>query len=247
MAEIEPSGTYRPQYRFRWRGPVLVLSQFPWLKSRIAKLVRRILTNVFEPGLITTERVIEYPFVFQNLNGIIGPILDIGCCYSRLPIALASRGFRTVGLDVNPYPFKHPCLQAVRGNARCCPFAAGSFGMVLAISVVEHIGIGHYGDFKADAGDRTAIQEIARVLRPGGLSLITVPFGQAMADDFQRVYDQSCLRDLLSPLSVVRIEYAWSRHGLWTPCSEEEASSVDWKGSARAVALIVATVPRERL
>jgi SAM-dependent methyltransferase len=243
VSPLEPTGTYRPQYRLRWRGLVRLLDRAPRLKACLADVVRGALQKVFDPGLVTTERVIEYPFVFQHLNGIAGPILDIGCCSSGVPIALASRGVRVVGVDFNPYPYVHPNLRAVRGDAMRCPFATGSFAAVLAISVIEHIGIGHYGDPREGAGDEETVREMARILKPGGLAVITVPFGRAMTNEFQRVYDPRRLTALLTPLTVVQIEYAWSREGLWTPCTEDEAASVDWSGPGRAIAMVVARNP----
>lgn len=240
MAELEPPGTYRPQYRVRWRGIVRVLNHFPWLKGSLAEMVRRTLRHVFEPSLVTTERVVEYPFVFQNLKGVVGPILDIGCCSSRVPIALASRGFPIVGLDFNRYPYSHPNLLALQADALRIPVVSASVYAVLAVSVIEHLGVGHYGDPLANTGDREAVKEIARVLKPDGRALITLPFGRSMTDNFQRVYDSSRLGELLAPLEPIRTEFAWSRSGLWSPCTEEQAASVDWKGSARAVAMIVA-------
>ena len=44
------------------------------------------------------------------------------------------------------------------------PFAGGAFDLVTALDVVEHID-----------DDAAAVTEIARVLRPGGLALLTVP------------------------------------------------------------------------
>jgi SAM-dependent methyltransferase len=199
--------------------------------------------TVFAPSIITTERVIEYPFVFQNLQGVSGPILDIGCCSSQFPIALASRGFRVVGIDVQPYPYQHPNFRAVRGDAMCFPFPSGCFGAVLAISVVEHIGIGHYGDPTAGDGDEQTVREIQRVLKPGGRALLTMPFGQARTDTFQRVYDPPRLRAVLASLTVERIEYARSVEGLWAPCTEDEAAAVDWAGTMRSVTLVAATNP----
>ncbi len=65
----------------------------------------------------------------------------------------------------------------------------------------------------------------------------------ALADGLQRIYDPGCLANLLAPLTVLRIEYAWSRAGLWIPCSEAETASVDWTGPARAVAMVIARKP----
>lgn len=149
---IEPDGTYRPQFRVRWRGLAGLLDRTPRVKAYLAGLIRRGLRKVFEPGMVTTERVVEYPFVFQNLSGVRAPVLDVGCCHSRMPIALASRGYRVVGLDFAPYPYAHPGLLAVQGDVMRLPFASRSFGAVLAISVTEHIGIGHYRDPSAVHG-----------------------------------------------------------------------------------------------
>lgn len=238
--DTEPAGTYRPQFHLRWRGLVRLLDRFPRLKAGLADLLRRLLRKVFDPGMVTTERVVEYPFLYQELAGVTGPILDIGCVHSGLPIALASRGRRVVGLDFLPYPYRHPNLRAVRGDATRCPFASGTFGAVLAISVVEHIGIGHYGDPQGGGGDLASLREIGRVLRPDGRAILTVPFGLALTDEEKRVYDPARLRALLQPLKPLRIEFARSHAGVWMPCTEAEAATVDWTGPDRAVALIVA-------
>lgn len=242
MSALEPSGTYRPQYRFRWRRAVRALDRFPRVKRRLADALRPLLGKVFATELVTTERVIEYPFVFQHLDGVTGPVLDVGCCASRVPVALASRGFSVVGIDVQPYPHAHPNLRVVRADAMRMPFASGVFAAALAVSTVEHIGLGHYGDPARTRGDLAAVGEIARVLRPRGRLLLTVPFGVAEENDFQRVYDPAGLAALLGAFSTVRVEHAWSRVGLWTPCTEAEAASVDWRGPHRAVALVVAAV-----
>lgn len=241
MVDVEPPDTYRPQFRLRWRGLVRLLDRFPRLKSRLADTARGVLRKVFDPEMVSTERIIEYPFVFQHLPEGTGPVLDLGCCSSQLSLALACRGVPVIGVDFNPYPYRHPNFHAVRGDAMRLPFRSGTFGAVLAISTIEHVGIGHYGDPLAQSGDRAVIREITRILRSGGKALITVPFGRARTDDFQRIYDPITLSDLLTPLRVSHLEHACSSAGLWTPCTEVEAATADWSGNARAVALVVAT------
>lgn len=240
IQDLEPAGTYRPQYHVRRRGIAHFFDRMPWVKSHLAGWVRRILRQVFEPGLVTTERVIEYPFIFQNLGKPAGPVLDIGCCHSRLPIALASRGYPVIGFDMHQYPYPHPRLRAVQGDILSIPFVNESFQAVLAISTLEHIGIQHYGGVEEGSGDVKAVQEIARLLRPSGMALITVPYGKVLTNDWMRVYDSERLSNLTGTLPLVNIEYGVSRSGLWGPATETEAAGVDWTGADRAIAMIVA-------
>ena len=53
---------------------------------------------------------------------------------------------------------------AVSGDAGLMPFGDGAFDRVIAAEVLEHI-----------LDDQRAMNELARVLRPGGLAAITVP------------------------------------------------------------------------
>jgi SAM-dependent methyltransferase len=52
----------------------------------------------------------------------------------------------------------------VQGDGTCLPFADGVFDRVIASEVLEHI-----------PDDQAALDELARVLRPGGTMAVTVP------------------------------------------------------------------------
>jgi SAM-dependent methyltransferase len=54
--------------------------------------------------------------------------------------------------------------MAISGDATAMPFGDGTFDRVIAAEVFEHV-----------LDDQRAINELARVLRPGGLAAITVP------------------------------------------------------------------------
>jgi len=54
--------------------------------------------------------------------------------------------------------------RTVAGDATAMPFPDGSFDAVIAAEVLEHV-----------PADQAAIDELARVLRPGGLAAVTVP------------------------------------------------------------------------
>lgn len=116
-------------------------------------------------------------------------ILDIGSP-KLLALWLAEKvGAEVWSTDIVPY-FVETCRRAcdVRGipperlhletqDGRKLTYADASFDRVYSISVIEHI--------LAD-GDSACVKEIARVLRPGGRAVITVPFSPTARDDYRR-------------------------------------------------------------
>jgi len=61
-------------------------------------------------GKTTGERVVEYPWVLQNLDFTSARILDVGCSNSLLSHELIARGLDVYGVDIRPYPQKHSNL-----------------------------------------------------------------------------------------------------------------------------------------
>lgn len=57
------------------------------------------------------------------------------------------------------------------------PFADGSISSLSCMHVVEHIGLGRYGDPINSKGDLFAVMELKRVLKSGGDLLFVVPVG----------------------------------------------------------------------
>jgi len=58
------------------------------------------------------------------------------------------------------------------------PFGDGSVASLSCMHVVEHIGLGRYGDPLDPDGDLKAMGELTRVLAPGGNLLFVVPVGE---------------------------------------------------------------------
>ena len=57
-------------------------------------------------NIVINERIVEIPFVFQNLILKKGSkVLEFGCCQSSLAMQLASLGYRVTGVDFNDYEF----------------------------------------------------------------------------------------------------------------------------------------------
>jgi len=69
------------------------------------------------------------------------------------------------------------------------PFADGALHSVSCMHVVEHVGLGRYGDPLRPDGDLQAMAELGRVVVPGGDLLFVVPIGHPRIEfNAHRVY-----------------------------------------------------------
>lgn len=119
-------------------------------------------------------RLEHYPIPSFPLKGN-GQLLDLGCSWGRWTLAAAKRGYEVVGLD----PSLGALMAARRvsgslgiraryvcGDARFLPFRDESFDAVFSYSVLQHF---------SETNVELVLRDIARVLRPGGVSLIQMP------------------------------------------------------------------------
>lgn len=222
--------------------PPVYFQRRPSPRNRLLRLLRGLFVWNYE--LTVVERVVELPWAIQNLGVPPGAaVLDFGCSQSPLALHLASLGYRVTGVDLRPYGFTHPNLTFVPGDFLEAGFAAGGFDAVVAVSAVEHTGLGAYGDPHSGRADRLIVAEFARVLRPGGRLLVTVPCGRRGETSWYRVYDREGLADLLSGFAIERIDYyAGVGRRAWMPVSADAIARIDSAGSghAQGVACVVA-------
>ncbi len=80
--------------------------------------------------------------------------------------------------DFRPAALELSGLQARAGNLLDLPFETNSVGSLSCMHVVEHIGLGRYGDPLDPSADLAAIAELRRVLAVGGNLLFVVPVGR---------------------------------------------------------------------
>jgi SAM-dependent methyltransferase len=173
----------------------------------------------------TTERIIERAWVLRHLSDVPpgAKIVDLGCSESTLGLELASNGYHVTGIDVRDYPLQHPNLRFVCADIGSSPLSADTYDLAIALSTVEHIGLGAYGDEPGRTSDRKAIEELFRILKPGGRLLITVPFGKCAVTPLHRIYDAESFESLLSKFQIVRIEFGLKLDGkTWVVSAQEE-------------------------
>jgi SAM-dependent methyltransferase len=99
-----------------------------------------------------------------------GSVLECGCGLGRFVRYLTDRGYRAFGVErsletLKPVHAAWPDLPIVDADAAVCPFPRSSFDALLSLGLIEHW----------TEGPAAILQEHYRVLKPGGVAIITVP------------------------------------------------------------------------
>jgi SAM-dependent methyltransferase len=136
-----------------------------------------------------------------------GQIADIGCG-TGANLEMLAKFAPTVGIDFFPQAIAYCRMRglsrtAVAGLPRL-PFRDGAFGLVCAFDVIEHLD-----------DDQSAVSELLRICRPGGILLITVPAYNWLwsqhdeANYHKRRYVRDMLRRLFTtgPAEVIRLSH----------------------------------------
>jgi SAM-dependent methyltransferase len=112
----------------------------------------------------------EFPLVrgfLENYPSPRGCLLDVGCGTGHYLSRLYDLFERTCGVDLSDGMLsvaraKHPSLEFCKGGAESLPFSDASFDAVICCCVLTHVR-------EID----TAFAEIGRILRPGGIAVVT--------------------------------------------------------------------------
>lgn len=105
-----------------------------------------------------------------------GKHVDIGS--SVLTLSVLSAFVPTIFLDYRPLQVSLSGLISIAGDIKCLPFPDSSLHSVSSMHVIEHIGLGRYGDALDPEGTYKAAQELQRVVRAGGRLFVSLPVGQ---------------------------------------------------------------------
>lgn len=198
------------------------------------RVPRHALTRLVIP--MDPSRYLEFPDVVRQLAARSGEhVLDLASP-KLVAVQLARHAVHVTSMDafedeVSAWRELASGQRGVSfevGDGRRLPYQDGSFDHAYSISVLEHI---------PDGGDAEALRELARVVRPGGRVVITLPYAREYREDwrdtpmygsqervdgryfFERWYDNNRVEQLvravpeLAPLGtrVARMAPNWHR------------------------------------
>lgn len=107
--------------------------------------------------------------------------------------------------DYRPSALSLSCLNTGKADLISLHFPDRSIPSISCMHVVEHIGLGRYGDSIDPDGDLKAISELQRVLAVGGSLLYVVPVGRPrVCFNAHRIYSYHQVRNQFSGLRLVQ-------------------------------------------
>jgi ubiquinone/menaquinone biosynthesis C-methylase UbiE len=118
-------------------------------------------------------------------------------------------------------------------------FRGDFFEAIIAISTLEHIGLGRFGDPVYAEGDFKAMKELKRVLKENGKIFLTVPFTSHYTVTWQRFYDREKLLELTRGLLFVKEEYYIRDRNRWVKSDLERAKAISFTPKVNAIACLI--------
>jgi len=171
-------------------------------------------------GIGIDERVVEYPWMYVHLPTGRGRMLDAGGVlnFAFLVAHPLIRGKKLHIITLVPEGFCR-CVNGVShiyDDLRSIPISGDYYDIVACISTLEHIGMDNTlfrGPAEATPDDYLiAVREMRRVLRPGGVFLLTVPFGTYKRFGSFQLFDKRLVENVIEAFAPSSVEETYFRY-----------------------------------
>ncbi len=216
-------------------------------------------------GYRIDERIIEYPWVLSRLEeGGRGFLLDAGSTlahpFLQGAVGLRDRSVVVYDLAINGV-LATSHARYIRGDLRQIGIRTASFDQIICISTLEHVGMNNaflyakHPQFNENRPNdySSVMREFARLLRPQGRLLMTVPYGQHEDHGWWQQFDRRKIAMAIRDFGASEIHeayYKYSEDG-WQVADADDCSAcryfdihrrreydADYAAAARAVACI---------
>lgn len=195
-----------------------------------------------EYGLGIDERIVEYPWLLSRIKSDDRLVLDAGSALNY-PFLLDTSQLTDKKVVIQTLApestmSKRANVSYIFGDLRDTLFKNDCFDLIASISTLEHIGMdnsklytndnSHNQSCPADA--LKVIDEIRRILKPGGRFLMTVPYGRPQNFGWLYQFDSSRLDQIINSFGsklISRTFYKYTRRG-WTLSKQEDCADCEY-------------------
>lgn len=180
------SGQMPPRFDSNWRN------RYPCVNDNTA-------TTGFD------RHYVYHPSWAARVLAITKPPLHIDISSTLHFCSLISAFIPTQFFDFRPANIHLSNLDCKAADLLSLPFANESVDSLSCMHVVEHIGLGRYGDPLDPDGDLKAMRELSRVLAVSGNLLFVVPVGKPMVMfNAHRIYSYQQVIESFKNLDLVK-------------------------------------------
>ncbi len=159
----------------------------------------------------------------------INPNAHIDIASSVLTISVLSAFIKTTFVDYRPLKANLDGLDSIPGDILQMPFPDSSIPSLSCLHVIEHIGLGRYGDPINSLGSQMAAAEIKRVISTGGHLFLSLPIGRERACfNAHRVHAPTTVMKMFEGMSLIDFSYIDDRGGFHHNANIHDADNLHY-------------------
>ncbi len=205
-------------------------------------------------GTFLDERIVEYSWLFSRLPAQPQKILDAGSVLN-LDFVIRRPELRNKKLTVSTLAPEPEChwwrhISYTYEDLRDASFRDGYFDSIVCLSTLEHVGMdtsAYTGNAEGETAPsesnwRGFIQELHRVLKPGGTLFLSVPVGKSADLGWLQVFDVGGVEEiaaLFSPKARRDHFFRYTPTG-WSTSSQKGISGAGYARSSTFQPVIAA-------
>lgn len=208
-----------------------------------------LLKTFSESGLLPTgygfgvdERCVEYPWTIAHLSNHRNLLLDAGSVlnfeYILAQPILQQKTLHILTLAPEANCFWQRGISYLYADLRTIPIQSNYYDEIVCLSTLEHIGCDntiYVGESKVQKSEpesfQAAMQELCRVLKPGGSLLLSVPFGAYQHFGSFQQFDWELLQQAIAAFQpakqVTTTFYRYTKDG-WQVATADECQTCEY-------------------
>lgn len=212
-----------PRYLLDWWRYSKRCAEPPRLGEAYPCLMDRVVATPFDPHYFHQGAWLARKLV----RDLPSEHVDVGS--SIMTVAAISGFVKTTFVDYRPLQVTLDKLRCVAGDIKALPFEDASVLSLSCLHVIEHIGLGRYGDPLDPEGSVAAARELQRVVAPGGHLYLSTPVGrQRTCFNAHRVFDPGTVVSMFDRMDLVDFSFVDDQGQLQQSTARQAAASSEY-------------------